>query len=29
MTFRLADDGTVSGLAIGDDVLFRRVQPKS
>jgi CubicO group peptidase (beta-lactamase class C family) len=29
MTFRLADDGTVSGLAVGDDVLFRRVQPKS
>ena len=29
MTFRLAEDGAVSGLAIGDDVLFRRVQPKS
>jgi hypothetical protein len=29
MTFRLGDDGSVSGLAIGDDVLFRRVRPKS
>jgi CubicO group peptidase (beta-lactamase class C family) len=29
MTFRLADDGTVAGLAIGDDVLFRREKPKS
>jgi CubicO group peptidase (beta-lactamase class C family) len=29
MSFRLADDGTVSGLAIGDDVLFRREKPKS
>lgn len=29
MTFRLADDGSVAGLAIGDDVLFRRVRPKS
>ncbi len=29
MSFRLADDGTVLGLAIGDDVLFRREKPKS
>jgi hypothetical protein len=29
VSFRLADDGTVSGLAIGDDVLFRREKPKS
>jgi len=29
VTFRIAEDGTVSGLAIGDDVLFRRVQLKS
>src|SRR5512140_541568 len=29
VTFRLADDGTVSGLAVGDDVLYRRVKPKS
>jgi CubicO group peptidase (beta-lactamase class C family) len=29
VTFRLADDGTVSGLALGDDVLFRREKPKS
>lgn len=25
MSFRLADDGTVAGLAIGDDVFFKRV----
>jgi len=29
VTFRLADDVTVSGLAVGDDVLYRRVKPKS
>ena len=29
MSFRLADDGTVAGLAMGDDVLFRRVRPTS
>lgn len=29
MSFRLAKDGSVSGLAIGDDVFFRRVQLKS
>lgn len=29
MSFRLADDGTVSALAIGNDVLFRREKPKS
>jgi CubicO group peptidase (beta-lactamase class C family) len=29
VTFRRADDGTVSGLAVGDNVLFRREKPKS
>jgi len=29
VTFRLADDGTVLGLTMGDDVLYRRVKPKS
>jgi CubicO group peptidase (beta-lactamase class C family) len=28
MSFRLADDGTVAGLAVGDDVLFRRAALK-
>ena len=28
ITFRLADDGTVAGLAVGDDVLLRRVAIK-
>jgi CubicO group peptidase (beta-lactamase class C family) len=28
VTFRLADDGTVSGLALGDDIFFRRVSVK-
>jgi CubicO group peptidase (beta-lactamase class C family) len=28
MSFRLAEDGSVAGLAIGDDVLFRRVAKK-
>ena len=27
-TFRLADDGTVAGLALGDDVFFKRVAIK-
>ncbi|MEO8879603.1 MAG: serine hydrolase [Gemmatimonadaceae bacterium] len=28
MTFRLGDDGTVEGLAMGDDVFFKRVASK-
>jgi hypothetical protein len=28
MSFRLADDGTVAGLAVGDDVFLRRVAVK-
>ncbi|MEP7087587.1 MAG: DUF3471 domain-containing protein, partial [Gemmatimonadota bacterium] len=28
MTFRLADDGTVAGLALGDEVFFKRVAIK-
>jgi CubicO group peptidase (beta-lactamase class C family) len=28
VTFRLADDGTVAGLAVGDDVFFERVAVK-
>ena len=29
VTFRLGDDGTSAGLAVGDDVFLRRVQVKS
>ena len=29
VSFRLADDGTVSAFSMGDDVLFRREKPKS
>jgi hypothetical protein len=28
VTFRVADDGTVAGLAVGDDVFLRRVSVK-